>query len=114
MNSDDFRDEPRQQGRDAYGQRSGAAGGYPDRRPPARETRARRHPEPEATHDEHYRRWRDEQVGAMDRDYDSWRRHRFARDFEQWRAIRAAKAGLRIGSGPPRTHEERVAEVTGA
>lgn len=49
----------------------------------------------------------------MDRDYASWRRQRFGRDFGEWRAIRAAQAGLRTGSGPPITHADRERELRG-
>lgn len=64
--------------------------------------------------DHEYRQWRDEQARAMDRDYDEWRRHRFARDFSDWRSIRIAQAGLRTGSdGPQVTHAERERELRG-
>jgi hypothetical protein len=64
--------------------------------------------------DHEYGRWRDEQAQAMDRDYASWRSQRFGRDFGEWRAIRAAQAGLRTGSGPPITHADRERELRGA
>lgn len=69
--------------------------------------------EGERGYDAEYRQWRQEQARSMDRDYDSWRRERFHSDFAQWRAIRAAQAGLNTGSGPPVTHADRERELRG-
>jgi hypothetical protein len=63
--------------------------------------------------DSEYRQWRNDQAHVMDRDYEEWRRHRFARDFSDWRSIRAAQAGLRTGSGGPETHEDRERMLRG-
>jgi hypothetical protein len=95
---------------DAYGQRSGGSGGYSGDRALGSETRRGRH---DASFDHEYGRWRDEQARAMDSDYASWRSERFGRDFGEWRAIRAAQAGLRTGSGPPVTHADRERELRG-
>jgi len=43
-----------------------------------------------------YRRWRDEQMQALDEDYRQWRRdrrQRFGETFDQWRASRPARSG---------------------
>jgi hypothetical protein len=104
--------------RDAYGQRSGASGGFTGREAVGTETAGDRLPHDargmtrDADGREHfdaeYRQWRNDQAHAMDRDYEEWRRHRFARDFSDWRSIRAAQAGLRTGSGgPDETHADR-------
>jgi hypothetical protein len=102
--------------RDAYGQRSGASGGYTGREAVGTETRSRAF-EPGGDREEHfdheYERWRDEHLRGLDRDYEAWRQHRFARDFSDWRSIRAAQQGLRTGSGPPITHADRERELRG-
>lgn len=61
-----------------------------------------------------YSRLRDEHGSGMDADYRRWRSDRFEREFGQWRAIRAAQAGLRTGSGPPITHGDRERELDGS
>jgi hypothetical protein len=97
---------------DAYGQRSGGSGGYSGSHALGTETqRGEGDGRRDASHDDEYRRWRDEQARAMDGDYASWRRERFSQDFGQWRAIRAAQDGLRTGSGPPVTHADREREL---
>lgn len=99
---------------DAYGQRSGSSAGDAGARASGPETAAAaRRPGSEEHFDHEYRRWRDEQARAMDQDYRSWRRERFSSDFAEWRAIRAAQAGLRTGSGPPITHADRERELRG-
>ena len=43
-----------------------------------------------------YRRWRQEQMNALDEDYRSWRHDRyrkFGETFDQWRASRPARSG---------------------
>jgi hypothetical protein len=109
---------------DGYGQRSGASGGFTGREAVGTETAGDRLPhdargmtrDPSGSEhfDAEYRQWRDGQAQSMDRDYEEWRRHRFARDFSDWRSIRAAQAGLRTGSGGPgETHEDRERMLRG-
>jgi hypothetical protein len=47
-----------------------------------------------AWHDEHahYRQLRDEHARQLDSDYEAWRRHRFATEFERWRGLETQRA----------------------
>ena len=46
--------------------------------------------------DEHYRRWRDQQIEQFDREYDDYRRERqqrFEQEFDSWRSSRLTEGG---------------------
>lgn len=76
----------------------------------------------ESHHDESYRRWRDQQIAELDREYDEYRRHRqqqFEQDFGSFRQERANQqaasqqpAGDTAGAAP--AGSETVSAETGA
>jgi hypothetical protein len=54
--------------------------------------------------DENYRRWRDEQIARMDREYEEYCREKqqhFENDFHSWRSSRATQQGASTGAAAP-------------
>jgi hypothetical protein len=53
-------------------------------------------------HDEHFERWRHEQLAQMDDDYRRWKQERFAGDFSRWRAAAREPFGTGVAADEDR------------
>lgn len=82
-----------------------------------RESYADSHGRSSSHPDEYYRRWRDKQMQALDRDYEEYRRERereFHTDFEDWRRQRYSTQPLQTGmtQSSPSTDPSGTLELT--